>query len=405
MARPPRHHPASPSRVRAPATRARGRTRRRADPASGAPTPSVLRLDLAGVTRPVILADADDLWPQFAAVCRGWPMTATRIGPADPAGPALSVMLGTPDAAEGPRYTHHSTCLVQPLTGLAPASAVCSLVADVVQDLVEARPDWLSLHCGAVLSGGRAIALTGPARAGKSTLVARLSAEPDLTVICDDVLPVAPDGRVLALGVGPRLRLPLPPGASDRFRDHVAATLVLSDGRYGYLMPPTLHPHGPAAPLGAVVILDRRDSGPASLHPVDPTDAVAFLLARSMSPGTLDALLDRTAALVRGAVCLRLRYADLEDAVALIGAAFPATGAWPAVATPPAVDDPAPPGPGSSDADLPQAPLEAPWRATPNVAARPVGDALFLCLPGDTDIVRLNVTGAAVWHLLSDPDP
>jgi hypothetical protein len=44
------------------------------------------------------------------------------------------------------------------------------------------------------------------------------------------------------------------------------------------------------------------------------------------------------------------------------------------------------------------------YRATPNVAARPVGDALFLCLPDDQDIVHLNPTGAAIWHLLSDPD-
>ncbi len=365
---------------------------------------NILQLDAAGIDRPVVLVDAADLVPAVRSVTRGWAMTTTGLPPEALPDTALSTLLG----AGAGRYDHHSVHLLDPLTGLAPASAVCSLMADLAQEFFECRPGWLALHCGAVRSGDRLIAFAGQARAGKSTLAARLSAEPDLSVVCDDVLPVDPDGTAMALGVGPRLRLPLPPAASDRFRAHVDQTLALADRRYGYLHPDTLHPHGPAGRLGAVLLLDRAETGPASLHLVDAPEAVAHLLARNMAPGDLDDQLARVTALAEGAACLRLVYSDLEDAVALIRAAFPPGQDWPAI-NPDAPLPPVPPRPepaGSAAPALPAPSIDMAqgYRATPNVAARPVGDALFLCLPDDQDIVHLNATGAAIWHLLSDEE-
>jgi hypothetical protein len=364
------------------------------------PLGKTLRLDFAGIDRPVLLVHAGDILPALLSVSRGWAITVTNLPPGALPDAPLATLIG---AGSG-RYDHHSVYLLAPLTGLAPASAVCSLVADLAQHFFESRPGWLALHCGAVLSGGRVIAMAGQAKAGKSTLAARLSAEPDLSVICDDVLPVDPNGIAMALGVGPRLRLPLPPAASALFRAHVDATMALSDRRYGYLHPRSLHPNGPAGPLGAVLLLDRTEIGPASLHPVAPPEAVAHLLARNMAPGNLDDRLAKVTALAEGAACLRLVYSDLEDAVALIRAAFPPGQDWPAIAPEAPLPasaprpDTAPPARAAPAIDLSQG-----YRAASNVAVRAVGEALFLCLPDDQDIVHLNATGAAIWHLLSDP--
>ena len=64
-----------------------------------------------------------------------------------------------------------------------------------------------ALHAGAVAVGGRALAVLGPPRAGKSTTVAALAARGH-AVLADDVLALRPEGlRVTALPAYPHLRL------------------------------------------------------------------------------------------------------------------------------------------------------------------------------------------------------
>ena len=69
----------------------------------------------------------------------------------------------------------------------------CGAVADLCQSYCDSRPGIFGLHCGAVRTGTHLVAFTGPYRAGKTTLVTRLGADPDVTLFCDDVLPVLPD--------------------------------------------------------------------------------------------------------------------------------------------------------------------------------------------------------------------
>ncbi|MFP5482167.1 MAG: hypothetical protein ACLGGW_02685, partial [Gammaproteobacteria bacterium] len=107
----------------------------------------------------------------------------------------------------------------------------------------------IALHAGAVAISNRLIAITGPRRAGKSTLIARLCAEPDLQIFCDDVLPISPLGEGVALGVAPRLRLPLPAKASQHFKQFARQHLGPHDNRYGYLCTTNLAGNGTRLPL------------------------------------------------------------------------------------------------------------------------------------------------------------
>jgi len=116
----------------------------------------------------------------LATVLHGWrPVPAT--------GRAATRVSAAPDG-----YDVASDYLDTPMTGLPVASAVCAVIADLVQSWADERAGMLALHAGAVRTGAGLVALTGPARAGKSTLTARLGLEPDGQVFCDDVLPVAP---------------------------------------------------------------------------------------------------------------------------------------------------------------------------------------------------------------------
>jgi hypothetical protein len=339
------------------------------------------------------LPDDPDLRHGLEDVLTGWAVEFRPLArPEDARGEVISALHPSPDGATfalASRYTD------TPLYGLGLAGALCGLLADVLTAHAEANPGTLTLHCGAVRFGDGLAVLCGPRRAGKSTLVARLAAEPDLSVFCDDVLPVDADGNGLALGLAPRLRLPLPPGASARFRDHAEAHLGPADDRYGYLCAPTVARHGTRAPIAALIVLDRRESGPARLHHVDPGEAMQHLLTRNFgdlrTPAHAFALAEAIAARAR---CLTLAYSDLEDAVALLRRALLGDGAEIAPPLPPAPATAAHPRPADPDTV---------WTRADDAVIRRVGGSAFLWRPADTTLWQMNPVAEMVWTALEIP--
>lgn len=358
------------------------------------------RLDYPGLSLAVVLDEASSLEPLLDRVIRGW----------SPRRRALSAREGRALTRAGQRRSHlrltpegfeaRSFYMEPAMSGLGGASAVCTVLADLAQDFFDSRPGMVALHCGAVRFGAGLVALTGPKRAGKSTLVARLTAEPDLQVFCDDVLPVLPDGRGVALGIAPRLRLPLPDRASPAFRDHVARWMGPKDERYGYVCAPNVAAHGATAPLSAFVLLDRRAGGPARLHRLAPDDAVHHLMAQNMADlGGAAGTFAMARRLAGALTCLRLVYADLDAAVALLRRAFGGTGRLdPGLALGAEMADPPPPPPEA-------APVASGtvWRRAGPVAVRGAGQSAFLWAPGSDTVWRLNLVGRAVWAMLAAP--
>lgn len=282
----------------------------------------VVALSFPETEAPVLLKEAPEILGGLRCALRGWePVLASFETLAAASRAPLAVV--RPMEAGG--YVAASRFLDEPLEDLPLASAVCAVIADLAQSFYESKPEAMALHGGAFLIRGRLVALTGAAQAGKSTLVARLSAEPDLLVLGDDVLPILADGRAHGLGVAPRLRLPLPEDASPAFRAHVARHCRLRDLRYGYVSAPTVAPFGLRAPLCAVAALERREGIPARLSRLSPEEALAHLRAQTMAAPRMEedpALLERMKAIADSALCLRLAYSDLEEAVALLRAVF-----------------------------------------------------------------------------------
>ena len=320
--------------------------------------------------------------------------------------PALSLV--APQGKE--RFRVYSAYTEDPLDDLPEASAVCAVIADLAQAATEAQDNGpqIGLHSGAVALMGRLVVLTGTHRAGKSTLVARMTAEPDVRVFCDDVLALLPpdngkgaQGR--ALGIAPRLRLPLPDSATEAFHNHVSLNLGPVDDRYGYILPDTLAPHGSTAPLCAVVMLDRRQgAGRAGFHQMAPEDALHLIVRQSIT-GYQDAetafsAVDR---ILSGLPVLHLVYDDLEEAVVLLRHAFGGETILPddLPIGPPVAGDMRP-----SDADPPEpVALDAVWRRVAGIGLRSSGQSAFLWWPGDGMLWQLNPTGRAIWTLLDIP--
>lgn len=349
-------------------------------------------LQFPDVALQIVLDNAAPVATALGAVLRGW--TPRHVAEPD-AGPRVSSVLGTDDG-----YAAHSGYLDETIHGLGVAGAACAMIADLAQDYFVTRPGSLALHCAAFRFNNRLIAMTGPTRAGKSTLAARMTQETDMAVFCDDVLPLLSDGNAVALGIAPRLRLPLPDTCAAPFKAHVARYTGPCDTRYAYLCAPTVAPHGTRAPLSVLLILDRRTDTPARLHHVADDEALHFLLSQNMADlDTADAAFARMSGLLDGITCLRLVYSDLEDAVALIRAAFGGTASI-------APDIPiAKPQPRRMSYDMPQAdmPPDLQWSRTPDVVMQHKADSAFLWLPQKQTIWHMNLLGLAVWTLLEIP--
>ncbi|MDO5528713.1 MAG: PqqD family protein [Paracoccus sp. (in: a-proteobacteria)] len=348
-------------------------------------------LQFPGLPGPVRLDDAYPVGKGLRAVLNGW-------SPSD-----LTGAKGAPVSAvshEAGGYRVDSPYLDEPLERLPLASAVCGVLADMSEAFFEGRRGAATLHCGAFETGGRLIALTGHAHAGKSTLMARLSAEPDLVIYCDDILPLGEDGSGIALGAAPRLRLPLPKAASAAFCDHVARHAGPSDDEYCYVCAPNIAAHGRSAPLSVLIVLDRRQEGQAALHQLGRHEAIHHLLTQNMTDfASAEDGFEKANALAANLLTLRLVYSDLEDAAALLRRAFVGHARInPAVS----IGKPLPPLEPEGEAAPPADP-DTSFKRAPNTALRAHGEAAFLWRKRGQTLFQLNAVGAAIWALLEIP--
>lgn len=194
--------------------------------------------------------------------------------------------------------------------------AVPALKAQLVEAMLCCAPHDLALHAAAVVERGRLAVLLGRPGAGKSSMAIALS-QAGLALAADDVALLDATGHVTGL--------PFPHTAKSGswlllarlFPDLALREPYLRpDGqRVRYILPERFAPSVPT-PVGAIVTLDRRETGRAVLEDADPLDALTELLADAA--GRNDRLTDRAfvglTAAVRRARCLRLSYADLIEA-------------------------------------------------------------------------------------------
>lgn len=275
-------------------------------------------------------------------------------------------------------------------------SGVCSLVIEIVDMLIAAKPDFGCLHAGAAEYDGRLVLFPATHRAGKSTLMARL-AHAGRRIFADDLIPVdLTSGEGVASGCLPRPRLPLPAAPRPGFRDWVKAHTVLSDGYYAYVGGPAAR-HGERRPVGAIVLLERQDRPCApQLSEAKIEDALlATLSSNTMRDETNLQSFDRYLEVVRSCRAYRLRYCGLDDAAEALEAAF---DPFPA---------PAPPSFGETRTvheALPPAPTAGQIRYARHGAVQmnAVGGSAFLLRP-DGEIFMLDPVGRGVWNALAEP--
>lgn len=351
-------------------------------------------LCLKGLPAPIAIeADVAELADHLRTVLVGWPFGS----PEDlPSRQPLLTATGTPQRVY----------LRQEATGIeieepSAVSALCTIVVELMAGFVRTQQSLGNLHAAAVEIGGRLVLFPAANRAGKSTLASAFAAR-GRRVFADDLLPVDLEtAEAVASGCLPRLRLPLPRSAPRELVDCVAATTVVSDGYYAYLRAGDIVvPHGTRAPIGAVVILDRREEMEgAALEPLTPDETLLRLLLQDTKP-VHDAgwALDRYLALIENAGMFSLTYADIGAALDCLEAAF---ATWPQAAAAP--DERERSDATAAGARKTPATGLSGYRRAGHVTARRVGEAAFLVDRRQNDIHHLNPLGVGLWNLLDQP--
>lgn len=335
------------------------------------------------------LVEAEELLPVLQQAMPGWSIERCS---ALPEAPEICVWQH-PDG-----YWQEAPALPQGALLDTDVGTACSVVADLAGAFLHRHPELVGLHCGSVELNGQLVIFPDAHRAGKSTLTSAFAAA-GCRVFGDDVLALTPDGEGIALGVAPRLRLPVPEALSVDFQHFVACHLGPFDDRYGYLnlSSSQLAAHGDRSPLGAVLLIDRDPTLTApQLTRLQPGDGLWQLLQQNFAEHESDqALMDRFLPLLQRLPCFLLRYSDAYEAALWLakrweGQPFSADRQQgQAVAR-------------DERAAVPALPLDDAryWHTSPAAFEWSLGDELFVIGQNGGDIHRMNATSRAVWALL-----
>ncbi|RST30067.1 hypothetical protein HMF7854_03915 [Sphingomonas ginkgonis] len=208
-------------------------------------------------------------------------------------------------------------------TSCATAELVPTLKAMLIAEVLRSATYEVAFHAAALARGGEAILLVGSPGAGKTTLAVAL-AHSDWVLLADDVTLLRASGEIRGV------TLPFTAKASawpllSRYYPQIGDQMShrRPDGlRVRYLQPPGL-PADARHRIRAIVLIDRREAGPARLTSADRLSTLAMLLSEG---ATRDERLPATAfeTLVKAlnqASCWRLSYSDFEQAADCLGAA------------------------------------------------------------------------------------
>ncbi len=353
--------------------------------------------DTDGVMR---LEAAEPLLSLLRGIMPYWPISVTSRDME----PFLTVTGG------GKGYRLSSPFMDKPVTYPDPVDAVCAIIVELAWAHLRAREELLCLHGAGVDIGGNLVVIPSTRRAGKSTLVACL-ARLGHRVLSDDFLPlrIAEDGRPMGIasGIRPRVRLPLPDAFSAEMTAFAARGAAIENRRYRYLDLPAgqLAARGAEMPVGAIVVLDRRETGPAALSEMNRAEALKVLVrqnfSRALNGGNILQLMHF---LAMKAPAYMLSYADAEEAARLLSDDF-AAARFPELAVPQSLRQRF----TENRPDLETGRIsegydpEARYVQAEGIRAVQVDDRHFLSDEAGFGIFELNETSGAVWTALKTP--
>lgn len=354
-----------------------------------------------GIPQPVRLIRCAPLLDMIRDIFPTWPFRLDKSSPA-------STPIITVRRTKG-EYMVDAPWLDDPIFSDTGVCAFSSIVVDVIYAWLEANLGMLCLHCAAVDFDGRLVVFPNTNKVGKSLLAARLMAE-NYTCYGDDLMALTPEGKGISFGVPPRLRLPLP--ASEKtVKDFIRTHRGKADASSVYIAPniPALAPFGQTRPIGALVMLIRKAEAKAELVPANSSDSLRNVVYQNlMRRGSALQVLECSARLTEEIPCWYLRYARLDDAVALLHKAFIASGNGFSRSgqehLSSHVSESVTPAQNKSRSRLRhRRASQDQFVRRSDVLIRQGQGEFFLIQESGDEIFHLNTIGRAVWELLAEP--
>lgn len=355
-----------------------------------------------GVETPFRAHGVDHVLDLLSQIVTGWPFELREAEPSSR--PFFSVRSSTrPD-----RVLSQSHMQEKPAREIDPVNALCDMVATLPYALADADARLICLHAAGVQICDRLIVFPNIRRAGKSTLSCALSMSGH-SVFGDDVLPTFFDeaGHAYgqAMGIAPRLRLPLPETLPSDFRAWAWDVPGPQNRQYKYLSLDGQPQKGCTRRIGGFVLLDRQETAcPAQIEPVSADDAMSALLYQNFTRDRHSAdVLASIASTLSSEPCFRLTYFDLQDAVSCLETAFEAELTGP-------VEPPLGDFRDFRMADLVDrvaTRLKAGGRVQQRAGCfeQEIGGTLYLSDPEGRAIRRLDPLAAAIWGVVEEMIP
>lgn len=281
---------------------------------------TLTRIHIPALSRPILFERCPELADAFSRILRGWDLSTDTAG-GNPIGTVSRDQSGfswTSDDTPLPEGWE----LAPPRTVM---EALCDLHFELIDWFLDAHPEHLCMHCAAAEFPSGLVVFPSPTKAGKSTLTLQLAAAGQ-RIFCDDVLPLEPGkGHGFALGILPRIRLPLPAAVREELETFLDARAGIHDSHYHYvdLAKPELAPLGTSAPVAGLVLLERRNASPARLEPVSHGEMLKLIIRRNFADVVpAPDIFDRLHGLAGGVPRFRLVYSRGRDAIRLLQQEF-----------------------------------------------------------------------------------
>jgi len=358
-----------------------------------------------GLNAPLRVGSPEVVRPLLDPILAAWPP------PDGDSDPAAGAPFATLRPTENERWSLEAPLAEKSVALHNPVNAICDLVVEMSWERLRSQPELLCLHAAALTFDDRLVIFPNARRAGKSLLTATL-ARLGHRVFSDDFVPLGVDAKTqqisgIANGIAPRLRLPLPDNISSSLTSWISDRIGPANKQYGYLTGIELPRSGTAAPVGAVVVLERDPelAGPVELEPISQDEALAALVKQNFGRQVhAGAILAVTAALTRSVPVLRLRYNGVEEAAALLDQ-NEALRNLPAARVPkadhPGTGRPAPsaglPVPETASIGLDQV-----YHKQPDYTEVATETGLYLADGHGISIHRLNPVSSVIWRLLDE---
>jgi len=270
-----------------------------------------------GLRHPVAFINSKSLYRHLFAILRDWEIK--KIDSHGEQQPVIAIQ------KTNGNFQRRSRWLSKPAIFHNPIDTVCDFIVDLIHAYVADNAGMLCLHCAAVKFKQGLVVFPNTYRAGKSILSLKLVSCGG-QLFSDDVLPITNQGNFgVALGILPRLRLPLPEALGEAYSYFAFEHAGPKNDRYLYVKLSKRQQAvlGTTAPIRGITILQRDTAAEPALMEVKKSTVVKDIILRNFArQNPALEIIDRLYAIAEKAECYTLRYATLDQAVELLEDAF-----------------------------------------------------------------------------------